>query len=81
MKNDKVDDVCEKIQHFLEGSPVDDIKKNLKAILVNNLSNLDLISREEFDIQKSVLNKTRAKLIELEARMEELIKKQESGAD
>ncbi len=81
MKKDKVDEVCEKIQHFLERSPIDDVKKNLKTILVNNLSNLDLITREEFDIQKSVLNKTREKLIELEARIEELIKKQDSSAD
>lgn len=47
----------------------DDMEKNFRAILQGALGKLDLVSREEFEVQKSVLAKTRAKLDELEKRV------------
>lgn len=66
------DDVHAKMQHFLENSPAKDLEKNVKAIMSQGFAKLDLVTREEFDIQTQVLAKTRAKLEQLEARVAEL---------
>lgn len=50
----------------------DDVEKNLHALLQSTLSKLDLVSREEFEVQKAVLAKTRSRLEELEKRVAEL---------
>jgi len=50
----------------------DDVEKNLHALLQSTLSKLDLVSREEFEVQKAVLAKTRSKLEDLEKRVAEL---------
>lgn len=66
------DDLQHKINQTLENSPVKDIEKNVKALLSQGFSRLDLVTREEFDVQTQVLAKTRAKLEALEARVAEL---------
>lgn len=65
-------DLQTKISQVLENSPAKDIEKNMKAMLTQGFSKLDLVTREEFDIQSQVLAKTRAKLEALEARVAEL---------
>jgi BMFP domain-containing protein YqiC len=65
-------DLQSKISQVLENSPAKDIEKNMKAMLTQGFSRLDLVTREEFDIQSQVLAKTRAKLEALEARVAEL---------
>jgi len=50
----------------------DDVEKNAHALLQSGLNKLDLVSREEFEVQKAVLAKTRAKLEALEKRVAEL---------
>lgn len=52
----------------------DDMEKNVHALLQSALSKLDLVSREEFEVQKAVLAKTRSRLEELEKRVDELEK-------
>lgn len=47
----------------------EDMEKNFHAILQNALGKLDLVTREEFDVQKAVLAKTRSKLEDLEKRV------------
>jgi len=49
-----------------------DMEKNLRAMLRSTLSKLDLVTREEFDIQTAVLARTRAKLEVLEQQLAEL---------
>jgi BMFP domain-containing protein YqiC len=49
-----------------------DMEKNLHALLQSSLTRLDLVSREEFEVQKAVLAKTRSRLEELEKRVAEL---------
>lgn len=46
-----------------------DLEKNFRAILQSMLTKLDLVTREEFDIQKKVLTKTRSKLNALEKQI------------
>lgn len=47
----------------------DDLEKNFRAVLASGLGKLDLVTREEFDIQEAVLERTREKLQALEARL------------
>jgi BMFP domain-containing protein YqiC len=61
-----------KIGEVLQQSPAKDIEKNMKAMLNQGFSKLDLLTREEFDIQSEVLQRTRARLDVLEARVAEL---------
>ena len=65
-------DLQAKISHAIENSPAKDLERNVKAMLTQGFSKLDLVTREEFDIQSQVLAKTRAKLETLEARVAEL---------
>ncbi|MDK9691294.1 accessory factor UbiK family protein [Azospira sp.] len=54
---------------LLAASPAADIEKNVKAMLGAFFSKLDLVTREEFDVQAQVLARTRDKLKDLEARI------------
>lgn len=62
-------DMQSKISQALENSPAKDIEKNVKAMMTQGFARLDLVTREEFEIQAQVLAKTRAKLEALEARV------------
>lgn len=50
----------------------DDVDKNLRATIQSALNRLDLVTREEFDVQVAVLARTRALLTALESRVAEL---------
>jgi len=63
------DDIQSKINEALEKSPVKDIEKNVKAMMSVGFAKLDLVTREEFDIQAQILAKTREKLHALEVRV------------
>lgn len=79
MANEKFfDDVGVRIKEVLANSPVHDIEKNIRAMLAATFARLDLVTREEFDIQSEVLARTREKLLRLEARLAELEKKREA---
>jgi BMFP domain-containing protein YqiC len=49
-----------------------DLEGNFKAVLQAQLSRLDLVSRQEFDVQAALLARTQAMLTALEARLKEL---------
>ena len=49
-----------------------DLEQNFKGVLSGGLAKLDLVTREEFDVQAAVLKRTRAKLAALEKRLAEL---------
>ncbi len=50
----------------------EDLEKNIHAILQSVLGKLDLVTREEFEVQKMVLAKTRSRLEDLEKRVAEI---------
>jgi BMFP domain-containing protein YqiC len=50
----------------------DDVEKKIRQVLQSQLTRLDLVSREEFDVQTQVLLRTREKLALLEQRLSEL---------
>ena len=65
-------DLQSKIGQVFENSPAKDLEKNVKAMLSQGFSRLDLVTREEFNVQAQVLAKTRTKVDALEARLAEL---------
>ena len=66
------DELNERIGEAFRNSPAQDIEKNLKAMLASGFARLDLVLREDFEVQKQLLERAQAKLAELEARIAEL---------
>lgn len=64
-----VEELGARIREVLAASPAQDLERNLKAMLAAGLARMDLVTREEFEAQTRVLERTRAKLTELEARL------------
>lgn len=73
------EEAASKIGETLANSPAKDFEKNAKAMLGSAFNKMDLVTREEFDIQQQVLIKTRTKLAELEARLDKLENPQETS--
>lgn len=71
-----LDDINERVKGVLAQSPAADIEKNLRVLLAAWFSRLDLVTREEFDVQREVLRRAQDKLVQLEARLAEF----EAGA-
>jgi BMFP domain-containing protein YqiC len=65
-------DLNERVRQVIAQSPAADLEKNLRAMLMSLLARLDLVPREEFDIQRQVLLRTREKLVRVESRVSEL---------
>ena len=61
-----------RVSEALRNSPAADIEKNLRALLAGWFDRMDLVSREDFDVQKKLLERAQGKLAELEARLAEL---------
>lgn len=66
------DEISNKISETIAASPAKDLEKNVKAMMAATFSRMDLVTREEFDIQQEVLAQTRAQLTELERRLVQL---------
>jgi BMFP domain-containing protein YqiC len=69
---DALNDVTARISQVLAASPAKDLEKNLRATLSAFFSRLDLVTREEFDVQAQLLERARTRMAELEARLAEL---------
>lgn len=67
-----LDELNRKVAELIAASPAKDVEKNLRALLSSAFSRLDLVTREEFDIQQEVLSRARDKLQQMEARVAEL---------
>ena len=72
--NDKrlFDDLSERINEAFRNSPAQDFEKNLRAMLAGWFDRMDLVLREDFEVQKKLLERAQAKLAELEARIADL---------
>ena len=68
-------DLSSKIRELVKNSPLDDMDKNIHALIQGAFTKMELISREEFDVQTEVLRNTREKLAKLEAKLAELEEK------
>ncbi len=75
IKADVVEDIVNKVEKFIPDdlkTMRQDFSKNMKSILTATLQKADLVTSEEFEVQKAVLAKTRAKLEALEKQIDEL---------
>jgi len=71
-KQQIIDKLGHQIGEAIKSSPFIDLENNLKAIIQAAFEKLDLVSREEFDIQQRLLLQTRMKLDELESLIKTL---------
>jgi BMFP domain-containing protein YqiC len=69
MNQKLLDEINDKLKAVMAQSPAADLERNLRAMLGSAFARLDLVSREEFDIQREVLARTRARLTELEKQV------------
>lgn len=67
-----LEDLSARISAALAATPAADLEKNLRAMLTAQFARLDLVTREDFDIQKELLARAQARLAQLEARLAEL---------
>ena len=70
-----IDDLARRLYESVPASVRDlqaDVERNFKAVLQSGLDQLDLVTRDEFDVQRGVLKRTREKLEALEARLAEM---------
>jgi hypothetical protein len=68
----KLDELHARLREVIAHSPAQDLERNLRAALTSLFARLDLVTREEFDIQREVLLRTREKLERIERRLAEL---------
>lgn len=74
-----LEDIGAKLSELAANSPARDLEKNVKAVLGSAFTKLDLVTREEFEVQREVLAHARARLTELEHRVAELEARLASG--
>ena len=62
-------DFQQKVMDLIKASPAADIERNIKALMGQTFNKLELVSREEFDIQAALLQSLQARVDALEARL------------
>ncbi|THF60784.1 accessory factor UbiK family protein [Pseudothauera nasutitermitis] len=67
-----LDEIGAKLSEIAAASPARDIEKNVRALLGSAFGRLDLVTREEFEVQREVLAQARQRLAQLEQRVGEL---------
>jgi BMFP domain-containing protein YqiC len=67
-----LDDLRSRIEAALSDSPAQDVERNLRVLLASWFDRLDLVLRDDFEVQKKLLERAQTKLAELEARIAEL---------
>jgi hypothetical protein len=72
VKQKLLEEISARISEVMASTPARDMEQNLKAALAGLLARLDLVTREEFDVQAQVLARTREHLQALEARLARL---------
>ncbi len=76
--NDTLEDLTKRISGLLPSNVKhmqDDIESNVRSLLQSTLNKMNLVTREEFDVQSAVLQRTREKLEQLEKQVTELLDK------
>jgi ubiquinone biosynthesis accessory factor UbiK len=67
-----LDELTAQIKAVLAGNPGEDLQKNLRATLSAGLMRMDVVSKQEFDVQREMLNALRGQIEELAAKVETL---------
>ena len=83
MESFRIDEIARKLRESLPPAihtVQKDLENNFRAVLRSSLSKLDVVSREEFDTQMKVLERTRARLEQLEVKVAEMEAARAAGA-
>jgi len=80
-RNAWFDEFQKNMSDLIAKSPVADIERNMKAMMSQTFSRLDLVTREEFDIQAQLLQRALERIGELERRVQTLEDGQPATAD
>ena len=75
MNNESIEDIASRLAEAVPGglkSMREDLEQNFRSVLRASLGKLDLVTREEFEVQEAVLAKTRAKLEALERQVSDM---------
>ena len=72
IKKERLEEISDKIRELIKNSPIEDMEENINALLKSMITKMDLITRDEFDVQTEVLKKTRLKLEMLEKKLDQL---------
>ncbi len=75
LKTQFIEDLNARMSEILASSPARDLEKNLHVMLTGAFARLNLVTREEFDVQAKVLLRTREKLAALEKKVAEIEEK------
>ncbi len=72
-------DFQQKVMDLIKASPAADIERNIKALMGQTFNKLELVSREEFDIQAALLQSLQARVDALEARLAQQAEQRDGG--
>jgi len=72
MERSPLEELGSRVEDAVRGSPLEDLQKNLRALLVAFFERFDVVPREDFEVQKKLLARAQEKLALLEARVQEL---------
>jgi len=70
-----LEDLGERLSEAARASPASDLERNLRALLAAFFDRFDVVLREDFDVQRKLLERAQGKLSALEARVAELEKR------
>jgi ubiquinone biosynthesis accessory factor UbiK len=70
--NERIKELSFKIKQLIESSPISELEANIHALIQGVLTKMELVSREEFDIQSALLARTQQQLRELEQKISTL---------
>lgn len=72
LNTEKLNEISNKIKEIVKSTPIADFDKNIHALIQGMFTKMELVSREEFDVQAEVLRNTREKLVQLESKLAQL---------
>ena len=67
-----LDDLTAQLKALLAGNPGEDLQKNLRATLAAGLARMDVVTKQEFDVQREMLSALRTQIEQLSARVDAL---------
>lgn len=80
MEKTPLQELGDRIEEALRGSPAEDLRKNLNALLAAFFDRFELATREDLEVQKKLLERAEEKLAALERRIAELEKRPGAGS-
>lgn len=74
-----LDELAAQLKTLLAGNPGEDLQKNLRATLAAGLARMDVVSKQEFEIQREMLNALRSQIEQLSAKVD-VLEREKAGS-